>query len=387
MKKIIIVFLIIAFCLGQLGRLSFFRPDLVIQVNDIVVGLTVMVYFLVKLIRKEKIIWPKFIQPAAVFLIIALISNLYNLKNYGLIDSLIGSLYLWRFLIYILLGIAVYNLKAKVVKLLIISGTITAIVGLLQYWFYPDLRPLADLNWDPHVFRVVGSFFDPGFIGAILVLSLILLATTKSFPKNKVVLAIFSLNYLVMLLTYSRSAYLMYLVSMLVIAVIKRSTKFYLLILMVFLISLAIIPKAKSYGTELDRQETVWARFENYQQALLIWRKNWLLGIGFNNYRYAQIKEGLTGEEQGIVSHAAAGVDSSLLFVLATTGLIGLIVYLNILKRIWLISSRSFSQRIILWPTLAGLIIHSFFVNSLFYPFILEWLLVLAGSMAVSYGE
>lgn len=97
--------------------------------------------------------------------------------------------------------------------------------------------------------------------------------------------------------------------------------------------------------------------------------KNPLFGTGFNLYRYANT--GAVGD-----SHAGAGSDSSLLFVFATTGIAGLLIYLwlwgKILKLGW--QRRNTQAGLILLASSTSLLIHSLFSNSLFYPWVLGWM-------------
>jgi hypothetical protein len=100
--------------------------------------------------------------------------------------------------------------------------------------------------------------------------------------------------------------------------------------------------------------------------------------VGFNAYRYAQRDYGFLEEERWQLSHAGAGADSSLLFVLATTGILGLGAYLKIWLKV-LEKSGSKKNRLLVLTVLGVLLSHSLFLNSLFYPWIMAWLwLVLA---------
>lgn len=398
MEMLIFSLLLFTFCLGQLGRISVFRPDLVIHLNDIVIGVIVLNFFLFKFWKKQKIFLPKFIQPIGAFFLIGVISLLVNLRNYQLEDIGVGSLYLIRWLAYGMLTVVVFNWcktekkkGEKVLGFLILAGTITAIIGLFQYLFFPDLRPLKESGWDPHVYRVVGTFFDPGFIGAILVLNIILLINFLFLEKKTDSIAYFfplAFSYLSMVLTYSRSTYLIFLFSMLLISILKKMPRFFLTVVLIFFLTLQVIPKGKSYGTKLERQETWWARLESYKTAIKIFKKNPFLGVGFNNYRYAQIKYNFIAKDKSLKSHAAAGADNSFLFILATTGIIGLMSYLwmwgEIIKSTRLLKMSKQGEgfrKFVLWPSLFGIFVQSFFINSLFYPFIMEWLWILVGTL------
>lgn len=179
--------------------------------------------------------------------------------------------------------------------------------------------------------------------------------------------------YLALALTYSRSAYLAYLVAMALIAWYKKSVKFFLAVLGVGIITVLLLPRPGGEGVRLERKSTIRARIDNWQQSLVIGFKKPLFGWGFNTYRYVQKNLGLLDEENWQKSHAAAGADSSLLFVWATTGLIGLISFLCLGIKIF----KQNRSSIVAVSSLAAVLIHSFFNNSLFYAWVMIWMWIL----------
>ena len=96
--------------------------------------------------------------------------------------------------------------------------------------------------------------------------------------------------------------------------------------------------------------------------------------MGFNSYRYAQRDYGFL-EKDWQENHAGAGADSSLLFVLATTGLIGLMAYSWLWLGIYKLALKAKSA--VFLASLTALCAHSFFLNSLFYAWIMAWLWML----------
>ncbi|MEK7542910.1 MAG: hypothetical protein AAB503_01210, partial [Patescibacteria group bacterium] len=84
--------------------------------------------------------------------------------------------YLIRLISYISFFIYLWNifsnekLRENSLRLLIIVSILVAIFGWLQYLFFPDLRVLKYVGWDDHLYRLTGSFLDPGFSAIILVL-------------------------------------------------------------------------------------------------------------------------------------------------------------------------------------------------------------------------
>ncbi len=134
--------------------------------------------------------------------------------------------------------------------------------------------------------------------------------------------------------------------------------------------TLLILPRAPGgEGVKLERTSSVKARLLNWQNSASIFVKNPILGVGFNTYRYAQKQAGFLDTSKWLKSHAGAGADSSLLFIAATTGTVGFIFFIRYLKSVWKISSAGLFLR----ASLVALFFHSFFLNSLFYPFVLIW--------------
>ncbi|MEK7060925.1 MAG: O-antigen ligase family protein, partial [Patescibacteria group bacterium] len=123
--------------------------------------------------------------------------------------------------------------------------------------------------------------------------------------------------------------------------------------------------------------------------AIQIIKDKPFLGVGFNTYRYTQIKYGFRNPLNSRASHADAGTDNSFLFIFATTGIVGLIFYSNLLWKVLKTSYRNYKkyedkhvQRYIAITVIAsmgGIIIDSLFINSLFYSFILIWLWLMLG--------
>ena len=121
---------------------------------------------------------------------------------------------------------------------------------------------------------------------------------------------------------------------------------------------LPFLPRPGGEGVKLERVFSLNQRFANYREGLQLIKLSPVFGLGFNTMRYYR---------NDFVSHAAAGLDSSLLFVLATTGIIGLLTYLNLLKSLWQTS-------LLVKLSLSAVLVHSLFQNSFFYPLIMIWL-------------
>lgn len=348
---------------GQLIRLPFLGGG--ITVLDItVLFLTLFGIFKLKFKLKK----PPFLIPGLVFISAAILSLILTPLHLGFSEMLSSLSYIARFFLYLSFAWVIFSFKKDLSKSFIFSGIVVAVLSLLQITFLPDLRFLASQGWDPHYFRVVSTFLDPNFTGAFLVLTLILLLQQK---RGKFSLLLFALIYIALLATFSRSSYLMFLGSGLTFSFLKRSIRFgaaTLILFAVLFLGFSVYNLQVATPRNIDRTQSASYRFNTWQQGFDLFQKSPILGIGFNAYRYG-IKEYNLGDKQFLESHGSSANDSSLLFVLSTTGILGLGAYLYLLFTF-------FKSNKVAAVGLAGLLIHSFFANSLFFPPILVWILV-----------
>ena len=136
------------------------------------------------------------------------------------------------------------------------------------------------------------------------------------------------------------------------------------------LILIPLLPRPPGEGVKLERLHSVYAKAQNFSETVTIISKNPLFGVGFNNICAARIR--YIGDP-GYKSHACSGSDSSLLFVAATTALVGLLVFLYMAYKI----IKSISRNVYGVSFLAcsgALFVHSLFVHSLFYPWVMGWM-------------
>jgi len=334
LNKLLIFCLFLVLPFGQFERLG----QTPLYLHDLIILFLIILNF--KLIR--------FSRPLLYFLGCALFSMGLARFQLPLNDWLFSSLYLIRFTAIACLLPIFKALKPDLKPYLKYLALALAILGLAQYLFLPDTRFLASLNWDDHYFRLISTVFDPSFLGLILVLGLILF-NLQLFPSLILTTALF--------LTYSRSSYLSLGA---VIVAYSLATKRYIFLLFLLLFSfLFFLPRPGGEGVKLERIFSINQRFDNYQEGIELFKKSPLIGLGFNTLRYYR---------QDYESRAAAGLDSSLLFVLTTTGLVGFGAFCYWLYSLWRKAS------ITLKLSLIAILVHSLFQNSFFYPLILIWL-------------
>lgn len=379
MNILLISILAFAVTAGQLIRIPIGTQG--ITLLDITISLFCLAGLLKIRFRLRKP--PPQITAALIFIFIATSSLILTPLYLTLPEYLLSFSYTIRFFLYVFFAWLIFSnafgdLKNNPVKIFLLSGAAFAILGFLQFIFFPNLNFLSIAGWDPHFFRTVSTFFDPNFAGAFLVLTLLLLLSLRegSLRLTKQSGLLFIMVYLALLTTFSRSSYLMFLVSGLTLSFLKKSKTFFFATIIFFTILLAgfqIYTNIISKPRNIDRTQSAALRLNTWQQGLTLFESHPILGVGFNNYRYA-LREYNLGDEQFLASHGSSGNDSSLLFVLSTTGILGLSAYLYFLLTLL----KSFRHNQLLAAAVAGLLIHSFFANSLFYPPILAWILIIS---------
>lgn len=373
--KFLFYLLLLIFPLGQLTGTKIGNSEVKVYGQDFIIVLLILSWLFFKIKTKGKIVFPILTRYIFSFTIAAFFSLVLKLDFFPIREIGIGFLYLLRWIGYsaVYFIVSDLNIGKRLYEWLVWLGLGTAGLGLGQYFLFPDIRPLTNYGWDPHYYRVVGTFLDPGYLGMILVLSLIVLLDKlwrekKEKRREKI---FFIIIYIALALTYSRSAYLAYLAVMLVFSIVKKAKKFFIKVVFIGIITLLILPRPAGEGVRLERQSTILARLKNWRQSLQISWKEPLFGVGFNTYRYVQRNFGFIASENWQETHSGAGADSSLLFVLAATGIVGLIAYLNLIIKIIRFGGKN--KKLVSVASMIGLLVHSCFNNSLFYPWIMIW--------------
>lgn len=374
--KLLFIFLLAAFPLGQIGRVEL-GGGVNILVNDFIVFLTVLVWFFAKLISRKSFAKRPLAKPIAIFVLVALFSLVIHIGQFPLPQFLTSALYLVRWIFYACLYFVVSDFdkvfRNKILYGLAAAGFISIFLGFIQYFLYPNLRNLYYAGWDEHLYRLFSSFLDPNFAGGIFVL-IFLLALSLSQRMIAVV------SFVALLLTYSRGSFLAFVAGILVFLFLTGRKKVIILVLAIFVGGIILLPKnLEGEGVKLLRTISINERLKSMEHAVAIFKDSPILGVGFNTYRYVQFKYNFITEEELQQSHAAAGADNSFLFVLATTGIIGFLSYCYL----WVRVVGEVKGNALVLASIASIFVHAFFVNSLFYPQILEWLWILIGASTV----
>src|SRR5258708_8198179 len=224
---------------------------------------------------------------------------------------------------------------------MIYAGTCVCFIGLVQYLLYPNLRNLYYLGWDEHLYRLFSSFLDPNFACAFLVLfflfitGLILSIPSAQYRIRLSGIALMLILLISIILDYWRSAFFMLATGIIMLFILGKKARYILIsiIICVFLLLLSQIA-FKSEGTNLLRASSTLQRVDSAAKAIQIIRDNPIIGVGFDAYRYAQMRYGFLKNNKDYPNHAGAGTDNSFLFILATTGIVGFASFMYLLFRI-----------------------------------------------------
>lgn len=357
----------VALIFGEFGRFPFGGGGLSVTVYDLMLGLTVVFLLVWQIGIKRNLSTLKVLLLWLPFWIVAVLSLLVS-------GHLQGGFYLIRFIFYCLsFWIGFCLIKEKVTslemvnKLLASLGGVISVLGIIQLLVFSDLRPLTPFGFDPHQGRLVATFLDPNFVGSFLniTLAITFYSWVKTPKKWKVFLAALICSGII--LTFSRSAYL-FLITQCLIWGIFKYRKLLILLLVINLVLYLSIPKFSERiigGFRVDKSSI--ERFYSWQNGLLVFQSSPVLGVGFNNLRLSFDTLALTKTYSEDGGHAGAGVDSSLLFVLATTGILGLIAFLYFWSRI-VFGKYSSQLGLVIRGLLLGVLVNSQFINSLFFP-------------------
>jgi len=371
----LVVLVISVSVLGEFGRFPFASPGSV-SVIDITIVLLIVFWLIWYVQTKPRLKINKAIKIAGVFLIFTILSYFLSIMTIGK-DAFIGGLYLIRIIVYGCFFYIVYflskpNLSELIKNVWIKVAVVFSLVGFIQLIWFPDFYHLSLLGFDPHIGRLTSSFLDPNFAGVFI--ALVLVVVVWNFHKNPLVYSlIFGLLFLALMLTFSRTGYLVFLTEFLIIGVLK-SRKIMLIGILLFLTTLMMIPRISERivgGLKVD--VTASERLTSWQDGIEIWKLSPIYGVGYNNLRFYQNQLQNTKTTSFNGGRSGAGIDSSWLLILATTGLIGFLIFVFF----WLYLAYRLISHQQYYPLamVLGLFVGSWFINALFYPAILVLIL------------
>jgi O-antigen ligase len=367
---------LIVFPFGQIIRLNFNFAGITIPVQpiDVIVGCGA-IYVLVK-----KFLKPRVFRYFLNFIIAALGAFVFSVFIFKNFDLVYGFFYLIRLVAYFYFFVYVWNFARRSLKdkrLLVDSllgiSVVSAVFGWIQFFAFPDIKPFFVWGWDMHLFRLVGTFLDPTFLGIIIVFGLILSIHRGIAGWNWKNILITAFLLISLAFTYSRASYLAFVAAIITLIYFEKKFRKFIFWIVALVIIAFLLPTARNHSIELFRSFSVIAKIENYQTTLQIFSHSPIFGIGYDNMCIAYQK--YIGF-QDFSSHACSGSDSSLLFVLATTGIVGFLIFWDLIVKIARSLRKSVDAEIFIVCS-AALLVHSLFSNSLFYPWVMGYTLIL----------
>ena len=315
-------------------------------------------------------------------------------------DTAIALSYWLRLTCYLSLLLALYVLPIapkEYRKIVIATGIGMALLGLVQLLILPSLTSLSRFGFDPHQNRLVATWLDPNFIGLLFIGTFWgSLAFIKSF-SGTIWYRLGVLNMVAsacsIALTKSRSTLLAFLVTLVVWAVLYAHANAHrifskriivrsisgLLITSVLLAGVIYALGSRGLASAYF-DPTASLRVQSYVSALEVIQEYPIGGTGYNAYQFGLAKLGI-GVSSAI--HSRAGSDSSLLTLLATTGIVGVLIIISGITYFigFLVSGTTEQSRgavTAVCLVVVAVLVHSQFVNSMLYPHLLiAWAILL----------
>lgn len=400
---ILAVALLLSTSLGQLNRLFIGdAASVVLYANDLLAGGLMVTYLGYALVVRRSWKIPPMALSIGLFLLCGLIGMAFTSHLLSSTQIMVSLSYWIRYLSYFFLFFIAYDAIVYAepgmwsshlqtwLKWILLTMVLVAVSGFIQLYVLPDLAILAKYGWDPHVGRLTTAMLDPNYAAAYLGMG-VAVALAIYFYSHRLhwqvgALVIASILLVAILLTYSRSGYLMLGIILTVIAIFKSR---WLLVVgaVLGILAFIFIPRVQERiigAIEID--DSASPRIISWQNSFQIASDNQPFGVGYNTYRYTQDRYGILNLDES--GNAGAGADSSWLFILATTGIAGflsfgaayaMLAWMSLKGVLYSPFSSVKLTSLACLSILGGLFVFSQFNNALFYTWIMEVFWLLAG--------
>lgn len=391
---------IVSMIIGQLIRLPVLGGDNGVIINDVLLPPLIVVWAFRRLGSGQ---WPlprqSLTLPIVTVIGIMILSLLLNISQHTQGEILSGLLYQVRWIEYafvLMMGFDFLRTRDRAwryVGLIMACAAAVSLLGFAQLRIFPDFTFMVPQGWDPHIGRLLSTWFDPNFLaGWLALLITIALAIALSLPwvRARWWWLATGIMTVAVVLTFSRSGYVALAAGAGLVALI-RSRAIFLLGLLAIVGVIFFVPRVQERVIGIRTvDETAQLRIVSWQNALTVIHDHPWLGVGYNLYRYVQVDYGFLNDTK---EHSASGSDSSLLTIWVTTGILGLLAYVWLFIATLRESWRTWRDKSLpkewrgfglgLLAGLLGLLLHAQFVNSLFYPHIMQtvWILLAAAIM------
>lgn len=371
-----------------------FGQRLPVKLSEFILLFCVSVICILNIKNDKSIIrMSKFTKFVITMLIIGTISLLINafVKQYLLKNVIYAILYSLRiiFIVYsfniIINGLKKYNVTGKKVFDFIIKlYFVVCIIGIIQLIFFPKAYDWYQIfqnignyfpNPDFHIGRLLSTYFDPNYLSVCLLIPLSLSLSYWLNNNGKKYLFCFLFFVITILLTVSRSGLLGAMICILVLTLKNlfnnNNEKKVIInkkVLMIYFISIiGLIFLILLDSRIIDRifnsmnDPSTFFRFESWTKTWKIIVNNMFIGIGYNAIGF------YNNSGMGNLS-TSFGVDSSLLLIFVTMGIVGLIYFaVKVTIRLFILNN----QKNIISNSLIAIIVSSLilcnFNNLLFY--------------------
>jgi len=359
---LIISYVLVSFAQLQRIQLSdhvaFYAHDFFISLFVLVTAIlhhgSIVSFFKTKILTKT--VWKWLI----IFLGWSILGLLVNQLITGI--NYLPWLYLLRLIVYLSAGLLIYKIKEKnkpvhqwLALIFTILMAILILLGFAQYLFLPDLRFLVSQGWDDHYYRLAGSMLDPNFLGMMLMTGL-LVWLFKIAPNNTGRISIGILFIAGLLLTYSRSSYLVFFIIVVAVlfmktnkTIVKKIKNPLLLLTTLFIFLIPFLPKPGGLGVDLGRTETITLR-TNVDRDVLAQIKPQDLVIGKGLF-VSTVNLGVKDQ----IVHANFP-NNLLIFILVGTGIPGLGIFCYFL---WQLLSQLYRKNELQFLLILGILAHS----------------------------
>lgn len=230
--------------------------------KDVFLGLAVLLtIFLVWYFKKNTKIFTTFVGLTVLYGAVHLVIWQLN-PNIFRDTALLGTVYNVRVFCYAILGSGAVLLSPKsfpqgrLVKYIIGISTVVCALGILQYFLPKDIlthfgysvargvKPNFFINDDINYPRIMSTIRDPNSLGAFLILPTLLLASLYGKvkqEKKRLIRGLLLLHALILLLTFSRAAWVGIIISGLTLLIISNKKKASFLLKQYWTILVALI--------------------------------------------------------------------------------------------------------------------------------------------------
>jgi O-antigen ligase len=259
------------------------------------------------------------------------LSLLTNSSIYSSTEVLSGALYQVRWVEYaavLAMGFDFFRAPARAwtyLKTLMVVGVIVSLLGFIQLQVFPDFTSMVPQGWDPHVGRLLSTWFDPNFLAgwlSFLVTITTAVALSQPWRQARWWWVANLVMTLAIILTFSRSGYVA-LVAGVGIVTLFRSRTLLFIGLIGMVMTIMFVPRVQERVIGIRTvDETAQLRIVSWKNAFEVISDYPWLGVGYNVYKYVQIDYGFLDKTN---EHSASGSDSSLLSIWVTTGILGLL--------------------------------------------------------------